>query len=109
MRIMERVWEELRKIETKAEDIHVNASKKSEELLAIAKKNAEKLLSVSKKHAEAEAKELLTKYRREASNERDDKLEKNKVFIKELRITVEKRFDEAVNIVFDSVLEKDKH
>jgi vacuolar-type H+-ATPase subunit H len=105
---MERVWEELRKIETEAERIHSEASKKSEELLAIAKKDAEKLLSVSKKNAESEANDLLNKYRREAANERDVKLEKNKVFIKELRTTVEKRFDKAVNTVFNSVLGKIK-
>ena len=103
---MERVWEELKKIETEAERIHSEASKKSEELHAIAKKDAEKLLSVSKKHAEAEANELLNKYRREASNERNARLEKNKIFIKELRATVEKRFDKAVNTVFDAVLGK---
>jgi vacuolar-type H+-ATPase subunit H len=105
---MERVWEELRKIETEAERIHSEASKKSEELLAIAKKDAEKLLSVSKKNAESEANDLLNKYRREAANERNVKLEKNKVFIKELRTTVEKRFDKAVNTVFNSVLGKIK-
>jgi vacuolar-type H+-ATPase subunit H len=103
---MERVWEELRKIETKAEHIHSEALKKAEELIAIAKKDSEKLLSVSKKHAEAEANELLNRYRREASKERDARLEKNKVFLKELRTTVENRFDKAVNTVFDAVVGK---
>jgi vacuolar-type H+-ATPase subunit H len=103
---MERVWEGLKKIETEAEHIHSETLKKSEELIAIAKKDSEKLLSVSKKHAEAEANKLLNRYRREASKERDARLEKNNIFIKELRTIVEKRFDKAVNTVFDAVLGK---
>ena len=51
---MERVWEELKEIENKAEQINSETMKKSHELIAVAKKDAEKLLSQSKKHAEAE-------------------------------------------------------
>jgi F0F1-type ATP synthase membrane subunit b/b' len=102
---MEKVWEELRKIESKAEHIHSETLKKSEELIAVAKKDAEKLLSVSKKHTEAEANKLLNKYLQEAANERAVALEKNENSIKELRTTVEKFFDKAVNTIFDAVLE----
>jgi vacuolar-type H+-ATPase subunit H len=105
---MERVWEELRKIETKAEQIHSEALEKSEELLAIAKKDAEKLLSVSKKYTEAEANELLKRYLEEAASERHSTQEKNKIFIRKLKKNVEKRFDKAVNTVFDAVLGKIK-
>ena len=101
---MEKVWEELRKIENEAEHIHSETLKKSEELIAIAKKDAEKLLSVSEKHTEAEANELLNKYREEAASEHDASLEANKKTLKELRKTVEKCFDKAVNTVFDAVL-----
>lgn len=101
---MEKVWEELRKIESKAEYIHSETLKKSEELIAIANKDAEKLFSVSKKHTEAEANKLLNKYIREAANERTAALEKNEKSIKELRTTVEKNFDKAVNTIFDAVL-----
>jgi len=104
VRVMERVWEELRKIEREAEHIHSETLKKSEELIAIAKKDAEKLLSVSKKHTEAEANKLLNKSLREAANERAAALEKNEKTIKELRTTVKKCLDKAVNTVFDAVL-----
>ena len=105
---MEKVWEELRKIESKAEDIHSETLKKSEELIAFAKKDADMLLSVSEKHIEAEAEELLNEYLGEAAKERDVALENNKKVIKELRTTVEKSFDKAVNTVFDVVLGKIK-
>jgi len=105
---MEKLWEELRKIESEAEHIHSETLKKSEELIAIAKQDAEKLLSASKKHIEAEANELLNKYHEEAAKERDAALKKNEKIIKELRTTVEKRFDKAVNTIFDAVLGKIK-
>jgi F0F1-type ATP synthase membrane subunit b/b' len=101
---MEKVWEELRKIESKAENIHSETLKKSEELITVANKDAEKLLSVSKKHTEAEANKLLTKYLQEAADERVAELEKNEESIKDLKATVEKHFDKAVDTIFDALL-----
>jgi vacuolar-type H+-ATPase subunit H len=105
---MERVWEELRKIESEAEQIHSETLKKSEELVAVAKRDAERLLSASEKNVELEVNELLNRLRGDAAKERDDALEKNEKNIKDLRKTVEKRFGEAVNVIFDAVLEKTK-
>lgn len=105
---MEKVWEELRRIESEAEHVQSGALKKSEELIAIAKQDAEKLLSDSTKHIETEANELLNRFLREAAKERDAALEKNEKNLKDLRETVEKRFDEALNIIFDAVLGKIK-
>jgi vacuolar-type H+-ATPase subunit H len=105
---MEKLWEELRKIENEAEHIHSETLKKSEELVAIAKQDAEKLFSASKKHIEAEADELLNKYREEAAKERDAALQKNEDIIKELGKTVENRFEKGVNMIFDAVLGKIK-
>jgi DNA anti-recombination protein RmuC len=101
---MEKVWEELRKIESEAEHIHSETLKKSEELIALAKKDVEKLLSVSEKHTEAEANILLNKYLEEAAKAHDASLDANEKTLKELRKNVEKCFDKAVNTVFDAVL-----
>jgi F0F1-type ATP synthase membrane subunit b/b' len=101
---MEKVWEELRKIEGTAEQIHIETLKKSEELIDLAKKDAEKLLLVSKKHTEMEANRLLNKYLEESANEHDASVEANEMILKELRKTVEKSFDKAVNTVFNTVL-----
>jgi vacuolar-type H+-ATPase subunit H len=103
---MERVWEELKEIENKAEQINSETMKKSEELIAVAKKDAEKLLSLSKKHSEAEATELLNTQFKKAAKERDVALEKNERTIKELKANVEKNFDKTVDAVFNVVLGK---
>lgn len=103
---MEKVWEELKEIESKAEQINSETMKKSQELIAVAKKDAEKLISLSKKDAEAEANGRLSTYLKEAAKERDIALEKNKRTIQELKATVEKNFDKAVDAVFNAVLGK---
>jgi vacuolar-type H+-ATPase subunit H len=103
---MERVWEELKEIESKAEQINSETMKKSQELIAVAKKDAEKLLSLAKKYAEAEANELLNTHLKKAATERDIALEKNDRSIKELKAHVEKNFDKTVDAVFNVVLGK---
>jgi vacuolar-type H+-ATPase subunit H len=103
---VERVWEELKEIESKAEQINSETMKKSQELIAVAKKDAKKLLSLSEKHAEAEANELLNTHLKEAAKERDIALEKNERTIKELKSIVEKNFDKTVDAVFNLVLGK---
>jgi len=103
---MERIWEELKEIESKAEQINSETMKKSQELLAVAKTDAKKLLSISKKHSEAEAKELVNTQLKEAAKERDIALEKNEKTIKELKARVEKNFDKTVDTVFNVVLGK---
>jgi vacuolar-type H+-ATPase subunit H len=103
---MEKVWEELKEIESKAEQINSETMKKSQELIAVAKKDAEKLLSLSKKHAEAEANELLSTQLKETKKERDTALEKNERSSQKLKTRVEKNFDKAVDAVFNAVLGK---
>lgn len=103
---MEKVWEELKELESKAEQINSETMEKSQELIAVAKNDAKKLLSLSEKNAEAEANGLLITYLKEAAKERDIALEKNKRRIQELKETVEKNFDKAVNAVFNAVLGK---
>jgi vacuolar-type H+-ATPase subunit H len=103
---MEKVWEELKKIESEAEQIHSETLKKSEELVAIAKEDAKKLLSITEKNVEIEVNELLNRLRRNTTKERNDALEKNEENIKDLMKSVEKRFDEAVDTTFDAILGK---
>ena len=103
---MEKVWEELRKIEDKAEQLRSETLKTSEKLMDVARKDAEKLLSLSKKYTESEADKLLKARMNQAEKERAADLEKNEKSIKELKATVEKQFDKAVDTVFDAVLGK---
>jgi F0F1-type ATP synthase membrane subunit b/b' len=105
---MEKVCEELRKIERKAERIRSEALRTSEEIIAVAQGEAEKLFSDSRKRIEEESDELLNNFVREADKEREDALKKNEKAIKELSTTVEKRINEAVKTIFDAVLGKIK-
>jgi vacuolar-type H+-ATPase subunit H len=103
---MEKVWEELKKIEGKAKQINSDTLKRSEELITIAKKDAEKLLSLSRKHTEAEVNELLNKVLKEDAKEREAALEKNEKTLQEMREMVEKNFAIALDTVFNAVLGK---
>ena len=55
---MEKVWEELKKLEAKAEQIKSNAQNKAKEITVLAQQEAEKLVANSKTYAEEEAKQL---------------------------------------------------
>lgn len=101
---MEKVWKELKKIESEAEHIHSETLKKSEDILALAKRDVEKLLSISEKQTEIEADELLSKYLTKSAQDRDASLKANEKNLAELEKIVEQYFDEAVDTVFDAVL-----
>jgi F0F1-type ATP synthase membrane subunit b/b' len=101
---MERISEELEKIEKEAKYIRSEALKKSEEIVAIAQKKAAKLVSDSRRDAEAETEELLNKYVKEANEEREDALKKSEESIKELTITSKKGINKAGKTIFDAVL-----
>lgn len=106
MLIMEKIWEELVKIEEEADLIRSEALDKSKQIIKITRDESEKLISDSETQANEEARELLEAFRASANKEREDALEKNEEFIKELRRSAEKRMDEAVKAILDIVLEK---
>ncbi len=56
---MEKVWEELKKIEAKADQIKSTAQNKAKEITVLAQQEAEKLVANSKTYAEEEAKQAL--------------------------------------------------
>lgn len=107
MRIMEKIWEELRKIEKEADLIRSEALGKSKQIIMIARAESEKLISDSKIQMNEEADELLKRFREAIRKESEDALEKNEEFVKELRKSAEKRIDEAVKTIFDVVLRTD--
>ena len=79
---MERVWEELKRIEQEANYIRSDAKKKSEEIIAMAREDAEKLVSDARVLAEREAHELLSQYINEARREREEMLKRNEEKLK---------------------------
>ena len=103
---MEKIWEELKKIERGADLIRFEALDKSKEMIKVVGEESEKLISDSKKQANEEAKELLEKSTEAANEERVNALKKNEEFVEDLRKLAEKRMDEAVKMIFDAMLGK---
>ena len=56
---MEKVWDELKKIEALAEQVRSEAQQNAKEITGLAQKEAEKLLSNSKTYAQKEAQAAL--------------------------------------------------
>ena len=102
---MEKVWEELKKIEDQAQIIKTSAQEKAKEITVQAKQDADKLISNSKKIAAEEAQKLYTKVTAEANAAREAQLNQNRGIVEKLRVEAEKNVDKAVDVIFERVLE----
>jgi len=102
---MEKVWDELKKIEAQAEQIQNDAEDRAKKMVLLAKQDAEKLIENSKIYAEAESKKLLEKAIEKASLESQEQLKTNEAAARNLKLKAEKNMDKAVSSVINSVLE----
>jgi len=105
---MEKVWEELKKIEAQAEQIRSEAQDKSKQITDIAKQEAEGLLTESKSYAQQDAQQLLTNATAEANRKREEKTKSTKETIETLTLQAQKRTEQASDVIVKAVLgEKD--
>ncbi len=102
---MEKVWDELKKIEAQAEQIQNDAQDRAKKMASLAKQDAEKLVENSRTYAEAESQRLYAKAVEEANQERDERLKSNQEAAEKLTTKAEKRMDKAVLAVVNAVLE----
>jgi F0F1-type ATP synthase membrane subunit b/b' len=102
---MEKVWDELKKIEAQAEQIQNGAQDRAKKMVLLAKQDAEKLVENSKTYAEAESQRLQTKAIAEANQERDENLKDSAEAAENLKLIAEKHMDKAVSAVVNAVLE----
>ena len=102
---MEKVWDELKKIEAQAEQIQNDAQDRSKKMVLLAKKDAEKLIENSKTYAEAESQRLYAIAVGEANGERDERSKANEEDAGTLKLKAEKHMDKAILAVVNSVLE----
>ena len=102
---MEKVWDELKKIEAQAEQIQNDAQDRAKKMASLAKQDAEKLVENSRTYAEAESQRLYAKAVEEANQERDERLKSNQEAAEKLTAKAEKRMDKAVSAVVNAVLE----
>ncbi len=105
---MEKVWDELKKIEAQAGQIHSEAQDKAKEIIAMAHKEAEELVANSKTYAQEEAQKLYTDTIARANRQRDEKLKANQQAAKQLKVQAEKRMEQASQQIVDAVLGEKK-
>ena len=106
---MERVWEELKKIEAQAEQIRSEAQNRSKEIVNIAQQESEKLFANTKTYAQEEAQHLKSKTIQEASNKHDEKLKANVETTEKLKQQAQKRMERAAKTIAEAVLEGSVH
>jgi vacuolar-type H+-ATPase subunit H len=105
---MEKVWEELKKIEAQAEQIRNEAQNKAKEISTLADQEAEKLIANGKTYAEEEAKQIFDNAIKEANSKREEQLKENKAVADKLEEQATKQMDQAVESVVNVVLEENK-
>jgi vacuolar-type H+-ATPase subunit H len=105
---MEKVWEELKKIEAQAEKIRSEAEEKAQNMATFAQQNGEKLIANSQIYAEEEAQQLFTSTVEEANRRRDEQLKANQAAAQELKVRAEKHMEQAISKVVKAVIEEAK-
>ncbi len=103
---MEKVWGELKKIEAQAEQIRTDAQDKAKQITTLAQQEAEKLVTNSKSYGDAESQKLYQTAVQQANEDREKQLKTNQAAAAKLKAQAEKRMDQAVSAVVDSVLEE---
>ncbi len=105
---MEKVWDELKKIEAQAEQIRNEAQDEAKKMTTLAQQEAEKLIANGKAYGEEEAQQLYTSMIQEANRNRDEQLKANQETIAKLREEAEKQMEQAVATVVNAVLGETK-
>ena len=106
--IMEKVWDELKKIEAQAEQIRIEAQNKAKMLITLAQQEAEKLIANSKTYADEETQQLYANTIEEANRNREEQLNLNQRAIEKLKIQAEKRMEQASSALTKAVLGETK-
>jgi hypothetical protein len=105
---MEKVWEELKKIEAQAEQIRIEAQNKGKEITKLAEQDGAKLLASSKEYAQEDAEKIVTQAITEANRSKEEQLKDNDQAVRKLIETAEKRLNKAEEVIVDAVLGKKK-
>jgi vacuolar-type H+-ATPase subunit H len=105
---MEKVWDELKKIEAQAEQIQNDAQERAKNMIFLAKQDSEKLIENSRIYAKEESQKLLANAIKEANLNRNEHLKANQEDTGKLKAKAEKRMEKAVLAVLHVVLEETK-
>ena len=105
---MERVWEELKKIEAEAEQIRTDSQNQAKKIITQSQLDAEKLIANSTAYGTEEANRLYATAVEEANGNRNEQLKINQTATQKLKAQAEKQMNEAISKIVDSVVEEAK-
>jgi vacuolar-type H+-ATPase subunit H len=105
---MEKVWDELKKIEAEAEKIRVGAQQKAQSITAVAQQNSEKLIANSQVYAKEEGQKVYSNTVEEANRKRHEQLIASQASTEKLKVQAEKRMDLAVAAVVNTIVKEAK-
>ena len=105
---MEKVWDELKKIEAEAEKIRSDAQEKAQKMTALAQLNSEKLIANSQVYAEEEGQRLYASTVEEANSRRDEQLKANQKATEKLKVQARKRLEPAIAEVVNTIVKEAK-
>lgn len=105
---MEKVWDELKKIEAQAEGIRAEAQKWATQINDLARQQAEKLVVNSKTYAEEDAQQLYSREVEDTGHKREELLKANRETANELKARAEKQLARAASAVEAAVLGETK-
>ena len=106
--MMEKVWDELKKIEAQAEQIRSEAQDEAKEMINLAQQEAQKLIGNGNAYGEEEAQQLYTSTIQEANQGREEQLKANQRARANLRAQAEKQLEQAVSTIVNMVLGETK-
>jgi vacuolar-type H+-ATPase subunit H len=103
---MEKIWDELKKIEAQADLIRGESQDKAKKMTDLATKEAEELMANSTNYADEDAQHLYQITTREANQNRDELLKANLVAADKLRLHAEKHMKPAIEKIVNAVIEE---
>ena len=105
---MEKVWDELKKIEAQAEQIRTEAQDEAKKMTTLAQQEAEKLVANGKAYGEEEAQQLYASAVQEANRNREEHLKASQEARANLMGQAEQKLEQAVDAVVNRVLGETK-
>lgn len=103
---MEKVWEELKRIEAQAEEIRSQAQLNAKEIINLSQKKADQLLEDSKTYANQETQAHFENTINQANLNREQKLKANQEKTKKLTQQAEEKIEQAASLIMKAVLEE---
>jgi vacuolar-type H+-ATPase subunit H len=101
---MEKVWEELKKIDAQAEKIRSEAQNKAKEIISLSQKESEEFLVNSKIYSQQEAQQLYEETVEEANRRGDQQLETNRKATEHLSEQAQKRMEKASSTIVSALI-----